>query len=154
MLTPSCIKSPDTFQKMAMNGVVFLLQDFIAHTDRSQFRLALLADVHPIHSLAGMNAGYRSLGSGNTGAVGDIVTKGGLSASCCRLLPSLLLPLKTDFCLPQWKDTTTNLLQLTEREYSTCKQLNVYHYMHFLYKAVCIWGEKEACVLLLCLTLV
>ncbi len=80
---------------------LFLLQDFIVRTDRSQLHLELLADAHPIHSWAGMNAEYQSLGSGNTGGVGDDVTKGNPSASCCRLILSRSLPLKTDFCLPQ-----------------------------------------------------
>lgn len=106
-----------------MRFLLFLLQDFIARTDRSQSHLESLADVHPIHSWAGMNAECQSPASGNTEGGGGgggyrfIVTEGNPSAFCCRLLPSLVLPFnektnKQTFACHKEKDTTTNLLQL------------------------------------------
>lgn len=121
-----------------MRFLLFLLQDFIARTDRSQSRLESLADVHPIHSWAGMNAECQSPASGNTEGGGGgggyrfIVTEGNPSAFCCRLLPSLVLPFneKTNRLLPATKKKTPLQIyySFTEREYNTFKQLNVYHY--------------------------
>lgn len=130
-----------------MRFLVFLLQDFIVRTDRSQSHLESLADVHPIHSWAGMNAECQSPASGNTEGGGGgggyrfIVTEGNPSAFCCRLLPSLVLPFneKTDFCLPQRKRHHYKFITASQKENIILLNNSMYIItMHFLYKAVCI----------------
>lgn len=134
---------------------LFLLQDFIVHTDRSQLHLELLADVRPTHLWAGMNAGCQSPGSGNTGGVGDIVTKGNPSASCCRLLTFTGPALKNRLLPATTKRHHYEFITASQKENIVLLNNSMYIItMHFLYKAVCIWGKKEACVLLLSLTLV
>lgn len=116
---------------------LFVLQDFIVHTDRSQLHLELLAGVHPIHSWAGMNAEYQSLGSGNTGGgEGDHVTKGILLQALStvtgpalknRLLPATMRRHHYEFITASKKE---NIILLNNSMYIIT--------MHFLYKAVCI----------------
>lgn len=125
-------------------------KDITERTDRSQSRLELSADVRTIPLWAGMNAACPSPESGNPAA--DEETSLLWTNSRLYLYQSCLF--ERDFCL-QLKQTPLQMYySFTQREYSTFKYLLYIFTMHFLYKAVCIWGKMSMCVFLICLTLV
>lgn len=122
---------------LANGSYVLLLQVFIVLTDRSQLHLELLADVHPIHLWVGMNAGCRSLGSGNTAGGGTLIPRAIIlhlqaltfngPALKHRLLPATMKRHHYKFNTASKKE---NIVLLNNSMYIIT--------MHFLYKAVCI----------------
>lgn len=115
----------------------FLSQGFIVPTDRSLLHLELLADVHPILSWGGMNAGCPSLGSGNTEEETLLPRQ-----PFCILLQALTFtdPACTNRLLPATtKRHHYKFITALQEENIVLLNNSVYIItMHFLYKAVCI----------------